>query len=291
MSKSTKLLGTVSVLATLAAGPAAADTLMGFAGTADAAYANTSFGGDSGYSNDNMNSFGLGAAIAFPIDEIPNLNWQLDASYFSSSADQSSSITWNLGGSLFLAYPGSRSGININYQTLTDYGSATNGGVFTEWYFGNITAAAKGGWLWGGGTPAAGRGNYLGADVGGYFMPNLSIDAAVSWADLVTSATQGWYCYGPTCGRRDLTHTDFGIEAEFLVSETFPVSVFGGYQYSEVKISENVANPNLVADSYNTNTFFIGLRYYMGGAGTLIEHHRNGNLRSFLRGANGLVPF
>jgi hypothetical protein len=291
MSRNTKLLGTVSVLATLAAGPAAADTLMGFAGIADAFYANTSFGGDSGISDDSLNTFGLGAAVAFPVDEIPGLNWELNASYASTSGNDHSSITWNLGGSLFLAYPGSRTGININYQTLTDYGSLTNGGVFTEWYFGNITAQAKGGWLWGGGTPAAGRGNYLGAGLAGYFVPNLAISGAVSWADLVTSATQGFPCYGATCGRRDLTHTDFGIEAEFLVSETFPVSVYGGYQYEKVKISENVSNPYLVDDSYNTNTFYIGLRLYMGGAGTLIEHHRNGNLHKFLRGANGLAPF
>ena len=41
MSRMTKLLGTVSVLATLAAGPAAADTLMGFAGIADVTYVNS----------------------------------------------------------------------------------------------------------------------------------------------------------------------------------------------------------------------------------------------------------
>jgi hypothetical protein len=290
MSRSTKLLGTVSVLATLAAGPAAADTLMGFAGMADVSYTNTSFDDDGSDSDDSINSFGAGAAIAFPIDEIAGFNWELNAAYFTSSDDNFSRITWDLGGSLFWAGPGSRFGVNINYNTITDFGSLTNGGVFTEWYFGNITAQAKAGWIWGGGTAAAGRGNYLGGGVAGYFMPNLGISVAASWADLVTSATQHWDCFGPTCGRRDRTHTDVGIEAEFLVSETFPVSVYGGYQYTNAKISENVSNPNLVEDDESINTFYIGFRYYLGGQGTLIEHHRNGNLHKFLRGPRGLAP-
>ena len=289
MSKSTKLLGTVSVLATLAAGPAAADTLMGFAGMADLSYTNTSFD-DNGSGSDSANSFGAGAAIAFPIDEIAGFNWELNASYFSTSYDPGSSITWDLGGSLFWAGPGSRFGVNTNYNTLTDYGPLTNAGLFTQWYFGNITAQAKGGWLWGGGTAAAGRGNYLGAGLVGYFMPNLAISGSVSWADLVTSATQGWPCYGPTCGRRDLMHTDFGIEGEFLVSETFPVAIYAGYQYTDASISENVSNPFLTDDDWSTNTFYVGFRYYMGGQGTLIEHHRNGNLHKFLRGPRGLAP-
>jgi opacity protein-like surface antigen len=290
MSRMTRLLGTVSVLATLAAGPAAADTLMGFAGMADVSYTHVSLSGDNGFDGDGSNSFGAGAAIAFPIDEIAGFNWELNGSYFSTSFDPGSSIDWNLGGSIFWAGPGSRFGVNVNYNTITDYGSLTNGGVFTEWYFGNFTAQAKGGWLWGGGTPAGGRGNYLGAGLVGYFVPNFAVSADVTWADLVTSATQGTFCYGPTCGRRDLTHTDFGIEGEFLVSETFPVSIYAGYQYTKLSLSENASNPFLFDDDFNTNTFYVGLRFYMGGQGTLIEHHRNGNLHKFLRGANGLAP-
>ena len=289
MSRMTKLLGTVSVLATLAAGPAAAETLMGFAGMADVSYTNTSFD-DDGSDSDSGNSFGAGAAIAFPIDEIAGFNWELNASYFSTSFDPGSSITWDLGGSLFWAGPGSRFGININYNTITDYGSSTNGGAFMEWYLGNFTVQAKGGWLFGGGTNSAGRGNYLGAGAVGYFVPNLAISGSVSWADLVTSAAQGRFCYGPTCGRSDLTHTDIGIEAEFLVSEEWPIAVYGGYQYTDVSLSENISNPNTPEFDSSYNTFYIGFRYYLGGQGTLIEHHRNGNLHKFLRGPRGLAP-
>ena len=327
MSRTTKLLGTVSVLATLAAGPAAADQLAGFAGYADVMYSHSSLDWDE-YGNyygaingvdvdsvslDDLDGISVGAGIAFPVEEIPNLAWQLDGNYSSQSGGATvciidpedpsgppvcgdfdrSQIVWNLGGSMFWAGPQSRWGINVNYETTTDLGSLTNGGAFVEWYFGNFTAAAKGGWLWSGGTPAGGRGNYLGGQVGGYFVPNLWVGGSVTWSDLVSGSTLvggGIFtppCFGATCGRRDLTETNFTIDAEFLVSQTFPLSVFGGYTFTDWKISENVSNSNLASGAdFNTNTFFIGVRYYLGGMGSLMDTHRNGNLRGWLRGAN-----
>jgi hypothetical protein len=291
MSRNTKLLGTISVIATLAASPAAADQLMGFAGFADLAYSNISFD-DSSSSDDSLNNFNIGGGIAFPVDEIPNIAWQLDGSYSSQSGDDASRIVWNLGGNVFWAGPQSRWGINVNYETLTDYGSLTNGGVFAEWYLGNFTIAGKGGWLWGGGTPNGGRGNYLGAQGGGYFIPNLWVGGSVTWSDMVSGATLyggGGIppCGGATCGRRDLTETNFTIDGEFLVSQTLPLTVFGGYTYTDWQISENVSNPLLASgEDFNTNTFFIGVRYYLGGMGSLMDVHRNGNLRGWLRGAN-----
>ena len=313
MSRTTKLLGTVSVLATLAASPAAADQLAGFAGFADLAYSHASLDLDEDFfgnvDTDGINGFTVGAGIAFPVAEIPNLAWQLDGNYTTQSTDATfcldpndsdtcftsdgSQIVWNLGGSLFLAFPTSRWGININYETITDYGSTTNGGVFLEWYLGNFTVAGKGGWLFGGGTPNGGRGNYLGGQVGGYFIPNLWVGGSVTWSDFISGSTLvggGIFippCFGQTCGRRDLQETNFTIDAEFLVSDAFPLSVFGGYTFSDMSVSENVSNPFLASgNDFNVNTFFIGVRYYMGGMGGLIDVHRNGNLRGWLRGAN-----
>ena len=295
MSRNTKLLGTVSVLATLAAGPAAADQLQGFAGFVDAQYSHTSLDLDDDFfgntDDDGWNSITVGLGIAFPVDEVDALAWQLDGNYSSQSADEASQIVWNLGGSMFLSYAGSRTGININYETMTDFGSLTNGGLFTEWYLGNFTIAGKGGWIWGGGTPNGGRGNYLGANIAGYFVPNLAVGASVTWSDLISGSTgvgggYGGPCYGPTCGRRDFSETNFTIDAEFLVSQTFPVSVFGGYTFTDYQRSENSSNPNLPETDFNANTFFIGVRYYMGGMGSLVDMHRNGNLRPWLRGAN-----
>ena len=296
MSRNTKLLGTVSVLATLAAGPAAADQLQGFAGFVDAQYSHTSLDLDEDFfgntDDDGWNSITVGLGIAFPVDEVDALAWQLDGNYSSQSADEQSRIVWNLGGSMFLSYPGSRTGININYETMTDFGSLTNAGLFTEWYLGNFTIAGKGGWLWGGGTPNGGRGNYLGANIAGYFVPNFAVGGSVTWSDLISGSTgvgggYGGPCYGPTCGRRDFTETNFTIDAEFLVSEAFPVSVFGGYTFTDYGASENSNNPSISEEmDNNSNTFFIGVRYYLGGMGTLINMHRNGNVRPWLRGAN-----
>jgi hypothetical protein len=294
MSRTTKLLGTVSVLATLAASPAAAQ-VTGFAGFVDAQYSHTSIDLDEDYfgntDDDGWDSITIGAGIAFPVDEIEALAWQIDGNYSSQSGDGSSRIVWNLGGSLFLAYPGSRTGININYETMTDYGSATNGGLFTEWYLGNFTVAGKGGFMWGGGTPNGGRGNYLGGNVAGYFVPNFAVGGSVTWSDILSGSTGvggggAAPCYGPTCGRRDFDETNFTIDAEFLVSETFPLSIFGGYTFTDYQRSENSSNPNLPEQDFNTNTFFIGVRYYLGGMGSLIQMHRTGNLRPWLRGAN-----
>jgi hypothetical protein len=285
----------VSVLATLAASPAAAQ-IAGFAGFADLGYSHTSIDLDDDFfgntDDDGLNNITVGAGIAFPVDEIPNIAWQIDGNYSSQSADDGSRIVWNLGGSLWWGGVDARVGININYETITDYGSLTNGGIFAEWYLGNFTAAGKGGWLWGGGTPNGGRGNYLGGQVGGYFMPNFWLGGSVTWSDMVSGSTLtgggfGAPCFGQTCGRRDFTETNFTLDAEFLVSETFPLSIFGGYTYTDWQISENVSNPLLAGGSdWNTNTFFIGVRYYMGGMGNLIGMHRNGNLRGWLRGAN-----
>src|SRR5262245_65358059 len=94
MSRTTKLLGTVSVLATLAASPAAADQLAGFAGFADLAYSNISLDDDSS-SDDSLNNITVGAGIAFPVAEVPALAWQLDGNYSSQSGDDYSRIVWN----------------------------------------------------------------------------------------------------------------------------------------------------------------------------------------------------
>jgi hypothetical protein len=292
----TTLLGTASVLATLAASPAAAQ-IQGFAGFADVAYSHQSIDLDDDFfgntDDPGLDGVRIGAGIAFPVDEIPGIAWQLDASYLSQSGDGSSQIVWNLGGSAWWGGAQSRFGININYETVTDFGSETNGGVFVEWYLANFTVAGKGGWLFGGGTPNGGRGNYLGGQVGGYFVPNLWVGGSVTWSDMVSGST-GFGggivtppCFGPTCGRRDFGETNFTIDAEFLVSQAFPLSVFGGYTFSDVSVSENANNPNLIdGPDNNANTFFIGVRYYLGGMGSLMDMHRNGNLRGWLRGAN-----
>ena len=314
MSRTTKLLGTVSVLATLTASPAAAQ-LGGFAGFVDLGYSHSSVDLDSDFfgnvDTDGWNGFNIGGGIAFAVDEVPGIAWQLDANYSSQRGDgtictdpfdidtcfsgDQSRIVWNLGGSLFWNGVAGRLGVNVNYETTTDFGSLTNGGIFGEAYFGNITVQAKGGWLWGGGTPAGGRGNYLGLGGLFYFIPNLAVGASLGWSDMISGSTGvgggmltvPWPCSGATCGRRGVNETNVTLSGEFMVSAALPLSVFGGYAYSNVSTGSNIGNP-FTADETETshNTFFIGVRWYMGGGGPLINQHRNGNVHPFLRGGN-----
>ncbi|MEA2825256.1 MAG: hypothetical protein QOF03_1738, partial [Alphaproteobacteria bacterium] len=136
-------------------------------------------------------------------------------------------------------------------------------------YFGAITAMGKGGWLSGGGSSFGGHGNYLGGAVSGYIMPDLAITGGVEWADLVV----GQGCQ--ICGRGDARDTGFEIMAEFLFEEDLGISAYAGYTYQDEKFSG-------FASAHN-NVWHVGLRWYMGG-GSLIDHHRNGNLNPWLPG-------
>src|SRR5215475_9054775 len=77
MLKHTTILGTACVLGmALAAVPASAATLTGFAGDAE-----TSYGKINPKDADTIQSWLLGGNIAGPLSDLPNLNFQLDASY------------------------------------------------------------------------------------------------------------------------------------------------------------------------------------------------------------------
>jgi hypothetical protein len=302
MSKTTKLMGTACILASaLGAGPAAAASLMGFTAMVDTHFGRTTFS-DSGSDSNDQNAWSLGGSIAMPIDELAGINWQIDAQYthgwngtdntFDTDGnclvcDARSAETWDFGFSPFWAGENGRFGINVNYSTETHWGHLTNGGAFGEWYFGNITAHLKGGWLSSGGTPFGGHGNYYGGAITGYVLPNLAITGSVTWSDLVTGATLESTpfpsCSAQTCGRRDWNQLNYGAQVEFLVSESLPISVYGGFNYTQFTISEGI--PTGTADDFNAYTWMIGVRFYPG-SGALINKHRDGNLFGWLRGPN-----
>jgi len=270
MTKLTKILGTASVLAiaAFATGPVSAATLTDFSGALT-----TSFGWtDTDIDNvDTGKDWLIGGSVAGPLSDLPNLNFQLDASYDHNWADDFSAEVWNLGGSAFWAGNDGRIGINFNYETTTHFGHTTNGGVFGEWYFGNLTGMAKGGWISTGGSSFGGHGNYMGAAVSGYFIPDLAITGGVDWAQDVT----GFGCQ--TCGRTGINSTALEIAAEFLFSEEYGVSGFAGYTRATLGFGDG-------EDDFDDNAFRIGLRWYTGG-GSLIDRHRNGNLNPWLPGA------
>lgn len=281
MSRTTKLMGTACVLAaSFVAGPAAADTLAGFTTMATVNYTHTSVTSNS--SVPDSNQAGIGGAIGMPIDEVSGLNWQLDGNYnhiWGSCGDggSCSAELWNLGFSPFWAGQSGRLGINANYATETHLGHLTNAGLFTEWYFGPLTVAAKGGWLSSGGAAVGGHGNYFGGAVTFYALPNLSITGAADWNDLVT----GRGC--STCGRTDLHNWYLSAIVEFLISEAWPISIYGGFTYGH-------HTDSLFDDHFNTSTFLVGVHYYLGRGMPLIDQHRNGNLVPWLRGASPNGP-
>ncbi len=273
MQKRTTMMGTACVLAAaaLTAGPAAAATLTDFAGVLT-----TSFGqDDNSLASDNLNSWLLGGSAAMPLSTLDGLNAQVDASYTHNWADHFSREDWNFGGSAFWAGMDGRIGINGSYTNYNRIGHLTNGGAFAEWYFGPITIMGKGGWLSSGGAAFGGHGNYLGAGATGYVMPDLSITGGVNWADIVT----GLGCQ--ICGRGDIRGTAWSIEAEFLFLEDIGLSGYAGYTYQSNKL--------IIFDDHD-NAWHVGLRWYLGG-GSLMDHHRNGNLNPWLPGVGTDLSF
>jgi hypothetical protein len=263
------MMGTACVLAAaaLTAGPAAAATLTDFSGVLNTSFTNSD---NSASGSETLKSWLLGGSAAMPLSTIDGLNAQLDASYAHNWADHFSREDWNFGGSAFWANMDSRIGINGSYTNWNETGHLTTGGVLGEYYWGAITVMAKGGWLWGGGSPMGGHGNYLGGAVAGYVFPDLAITGGVEWADLVT----GQGCQ--ICGRGDARSTAFEIMAEFLFSEDLGLSGYAGYVYQSDKFGP--------ANDTHNNVWRVGLRWYTGGGAPLIDHHRNGNLNPWLPG-------
>jgi len=278
MSRSTTMMGTACVLAmaALTAGPAAAAPLTGFAGNL-----NTSFGmfDDDSTGSDAVKSWLLGGTVSGPIPDLANLNFELNAAFRHDWADNFSQASWILGGSAFWAGMESRVGLNFNHVDLSEVGHVTNGGVFGEYYFGNLTAMAKGGWLSSGGSGVigrfGGRGNYLGLGVTGYITPDIALTGGVEWADLV----MGRACQ--TCGRQDLRVTAFELLGEWLFSPAYGVSGYAGYSFVDSKV--------FTVDG-EANAWVIGLRWYTGG-GSLQDRHRNGSLNPWLPGVGAVTQF
>lgn len=299
MSKSKVLMGTVCAIA-LAAGPAAADTLTGFAGFARADFQHQTFQDNYlGGPVDSVNGAKFGIGGALPVTGIPNLNVQVDASYQTRWTNEynhfspnyctppatfgtpcaanhaDTAVVWNFGFSPFLAYAGSRWGMNLNYETVTRLGHVTNGGGFMEWYLDDaITIGAKAGYLHSGGTPQGGHGHYLAGQALFYAMPNLALSLAVAWNQVLTggAGAQGF----PVCPRSCMLGANgvfYTVEGEWLVSEDYGISALGSYTYSQ---------DNRFTVENNANIFRVGLKYYTG-MGPLVDRHRNGVLRDWLR--------
>jgi hypothetical protein len=158
--------------------------------------------------------------------------------------------TWHYGGTVFWHAPFGKIGATVE-QISTDDGSSadfTSYGAVGEFYAADtIAVLARGGWF--NGTGAL-DGAYYGAGLRFYPMPNLAATARV---DRVEFDLGGEY-------------TDYSVVGEFLVGWFTPVSVYGGYTYSDIPGDTHV------------NRWTAGLKFYFG-EGTLIEQDRAGAIR------------
>ena len=235
------------VLAVLPLSAANAAAPMGFAGTVSGEYGHLDADGATG------DSWGINGEGAFGLG--PNFGAQINGSYHNLSDDSDADADiFDIGGSVFWASQMARAGGTIGYKSI-DFGSgfdlnATAYGGFGEYYFSDFftLGAHAGGWS-GEFLGFDADGYYVGGRATGYIMPNFAISGTVDFFGDEGDATT------------------WSIDAEWMFSEMTPISIYGGYR-------------NTSADGAgDIDAFFIGVRFYAGGAPMpLVGHHRNGTL-------------
>lgn len=228
------LLATVGALALCAAVSTTASA-GNVNGTLDASYANITNGGGS-------DIWGIGGSV----EGMFGSNWggQVDGGYHNVS---NSDDIWDIGGSLFWSQANARIAATVNYHDLGGGVDFTNYGAGAEFYAGSdFTFAAHGGGVSGSGT----SGGYVGGMAEWYATPNLALSGAVDYLDVGGSIT---------------TET---FQAEWLISDHTPLSIFGGYQHADLGYS------------VDADIVFVGLKLYLNGNGamSLTERQRQGSL-------------
>jgi hypothetical protein len=124
--------------------------------------------------------------------------------------------------------------------TISSYGAGAKFNISPA-----FTLSVKGGGISGSGA----SGGYIGGDAAWYVMPDLAIDGSVDYLSI-----------GP------IDSTTESIKAEWLFSETTPISIYGGYEHSDL----------FGAD---TNTWLIGVKLYANeGGGSLADRQQNGTV-------------
>jgi len=177
-------------------------------------------------------------------------NWggEVTGGYHNSSGDSGG----NFGGALFWYDPDFRAAVSGNYLSL---GGAhiSNYGVGGEWFASSqFTLAVRGG-----GDQANGglSGGYVGGDVKFYIMPNLALNGGVDYVSFASAH-----------------FTTEDIRAEWLISQTCPVSIFGGYTHLDAGSGGGGGT--------SEDAFFVGIKIYTNdpAGGALVDRQRGGNL-------------
>jgi hypothetical protein len=250
MSRHIKFLGTASVLAlaVLASNPALAD----FSGTlqGDYAHVDVSNGGGSGdeWGGAGSGRFSLGSW---------GLNAQVDGGYHQLSANGGGGTVddWNVDGSLFWLGSMGRVGASVGYNGLNVSGGGGNGhvtnyGGFAEWFAAPmVTIGAKGGAASTSGN--GGTADYFGGEAVWYVIPDVDLNGTIDYVSLTGEHL-----------------TNYAANVEWLVSESTPVSIYGGYGRTEI------------SGGGAANTWLVGLKFYTNsnGSSTLVDRQRTGNV-------------
>jgi len=239
--------------------PAFADAPQGFAGTLSGSYSSMNFSGSGSggsanlWSGEGQAAFGLG---------MNNLAAEFDGGYhnLSSHGSNDSLDIWNLGGHLFWAPAEGRLGATLQYEGLNGADThLTQYGAFGEYYLSNMVTLGLNGGGWSGSSDVfgtGGDGTYIGGGGSVYLMPDLALTGQITYF-----------------GDSGAHLTNYSATGEWLVSEDTPISVYGGYTYSDIS---NVGG--------HLNQWVIGVKFYTDGNGTaLVDKHRNGALDNLVR--------
>jgi len=274
MSKRTKLLGAACgfAAAALMAGPASANSLMSMEGVFDTHF--TRYNPNAGT---DFNAWSLGGQVGGPLADIANMNFQAGAQYTHLWENHWSTEDWKFNADLFWAGMDSRFGIALVYDTPNTSGYSGGGGVFGEWYLGNITLAGHGGYISTGGQNQGGDGNYVGVNGAFYPIPDLAVNAGWDWSQVNVG---GSLCGGPmNCGVTGARTNSWWIEGEYGIPADFlggAPSIYAGFAYNQFSASGG-------SEAHET-VWRVGVKFYTNGMGSLMDKHRNGLLRSGLTG-------
>jgi hypothetical protein len=236
----------------LLAGAAALALCSVFAGQAMADPSGT-LGGGYDYvqlpgSSAHLNDWNLNGSIAAPITS--NITVQGDASYdyIKPSSGSGSLHSANVSGTAFWQAAQGRIGATAGYN---EFGSSTGSGIHFENYgaFGTfyaspqVTLGLKGGEITGVSGLHLG---YFGAEVVGYVTPDVALSGTIDYAS-----------------QSSFHVTTYGANVEWLASHTVPISLTGGYTYTEFS-------------GVHLNTYMIGAKFYFGKGSSLEDHQRTG---------------
>lgn len=221
----------------------------GFIASADFGHTDTN---GSNANSVSTRGFGLGGQMPWAQSGV---HIEVDGAYDDVTQKLNPAIQiWNVGAEPYYSFHAGRAGLAVHYigqqggvgsDTLYSYGA------FGEWFATDrVTLGLKSATITGGGARAA----LVGGRLTGYFFPDLALSGTVEYEQ----------------ESRDNSETDLTAEAEYLFSESLPISAFAGYTR---------ANANGMVSS-DVNLFFIGLKIYADGrtSKTLVDRQRNGTL-------------